>query len=79
MREAARALQLLRGKGDDSEAGLVSSRTETLSRADKRKRRKEEEEGEQRHMIDCHGCKCGTAKCQCSSRSCNASRSCMLD
>ncbi|WIA08913.1 hypothetical protein OEZ85_008331 [Tetradesmus obliquus] len=46
MREAARALQLLRGKGDDSEAGLVSSRTETLSRADKRKRRKEEEEEE---------------------------------
>jgi hypothetical protein len=44
MREAGRALQLLRGKGDDSEAGLVSSRTATLSRADKRKR--QEEEGE---------------------------------
>ncbi|KAF6248442.1 flavin-containing amine oxidoreductase-domain containing protein [Scenedesmus sp. NREL 46B-D3] len=34
MREAARALQLLRGKGGDSDAGLVSSRTETLSRTD---------------------------------------------
>jgi hypothetical protein len=47
MREAARALQFLRGKGDDGDAGLVSSRTQTLSRADKRKRR-QEEEGEQR-------------------------------
>jgi hypothetical protein len=42
MREAARALQILRGKGDDGDAGLVSSRTQTLSRADKRKRQEEE-------------------------------------
>ena len=38
LREAARALQLLRGPAGVDAADLVSSRTETLSKTDKRKR-----------------------------------------
>lgn len=37
-REAARALQLLRGPAGADAAALVASRTQTLSRTDKRKR-----------------------------------------
>lgn len=38
LREAARALQLLRGPAGVDAAALVGSRTETLSKTDKRKR-----------------------------------------
>jgi hypothetical protein len=38
LREAARAVQLLRGPAAADAAALVSSRTETLSKTDKRKR-----------------------------------------
>jgi lysine-specific histone demethylase 1 len=38
LREAARALQLLRGPDDADAAALVSSRTQTMSKTDMRKR-----------------------------------------
>jgi hypothetical protein len=38
LREAARALQLLRGPAGADAAALVASRTQTLSKTDKRKR-----------------------------------------
>ncbi len=38
LREAARAVQLLRGPAGAEAADLVASRTETLSKSDKRKR-----------------------------------------
>jgi hypothetical protein len=45
LREASRAVQLLRGPAGADAAALVASRTQTLSKTDKRKRMEGEERG----------------------------------
>jgi lysine-specific histone demethylase 1 len=54
LREASRALQLLRGPAGADAAALVASRTQTLSKTDKRKRM-EGEEGRWRYCCCKHG------------------------